>query len=291
MGRQRGHLNPAAPSELILPAKHSAGFARVFAWYTRRLLAKKFHAVRLAKGGQALAAQLDTDPRPVILLLNHSSWWDPLIGFAVGSNLLQSRIGIAPMDRSQLERFSFFRKLGLFGIDPDNPASMSAMLDYATSFVRNSTRPTIALTPQGRFTDVREPIVLRPGAAALCSTLGDVRAAILSIEYAFWQDQRPEVFLRLADVHAPQSPSTTGWQRALTAAMTDSCQALAAMVIARDPTAFDPLLARAGSSVNPVYDLFLKLRGKSGEIAARRNASPADHPTRHPPTPIESARP
>lgn len=289
MGRQRGLVTTATSNDLILPAKHSPGFARVFAWYTRRLLAKKFHALRLAQGGQLLASQLDADPRPVILLLNHSSWWDPLIGFAVGSNLLQSRTGIAPMDRAQLERFSFFRKLGIFGLDPDNPSSMSAMLGYAADFCKQAPRPTIALTPQGRFTDVREPIVLRPGAAALCSALGNVRATILSIEYAFWQDQRPEVFMRLADVPAPQTPSTTAWHRALTTSMIDSSEALAQLVIARNPAAFDPFLSRSGSAVNPAYDLFLKLRGKSGAIAARRPSASTKHPS--PSHPIQSARP
>ncbi len=281
MRDQRSQLTASNGAEsLVLPAKHDRRFAGVFAWYTRRLLSQRFHAVRLCASSQAAARSLDADDRPVVLLLNHSSWWDPLIGFAVGTHLLASRVGIAPMDRDQLTRFAFFRRIGLFGIDPDDPKSLPAMVEYASSFVATSRRPTVALTPQGRFTDVREPIVLRPGAAALCAALGDVVPAVLSIEYAFWQDQRPEAFLRLGVVDPPSVRSTTSWHRVLTASMRESALKLSELVIARDPGAFVPLIQRRGARSNPVYDLILRLRGRSGEIAARRDREHADRAQR-----------
>ena len=51
----------------------------------------------------------------------------------------------------------------------------------------------LGLTPQGRFTDPREPIRLRPGAAAIAASCErSPRVVVVSIEYVFWQDARPE---------------------------------------------------------------------------------------------------
>lgn len=48
-------------------------------------------------------------------------------------------------------------------------------------------------------------------------------------------------------------------------------RSLAAQVIRRDPEAFESLVSRRGASVNPAYDLLLRLRGRQGEIATRRS--------------------
>lgn len=266
---------------LILPAAHSPGFKRVFMWYTRRLLRKRFQAVHLTPCSLEVGAALNADARPLVLVLNHSSWWDPLITLAMGQVLIPDRSGIAPMDRTQLERFRFFRKLGLFGIHPDDPASLKAMLEYVQAWAASTSRPTLALTPQGRFTDIREPIRLRPGAAATCAAFASAsgcQAASLSIEYGFWQSQRPEVFLHLAPIAPPAVSSTTAWQRQIESAMQQGACHLAPLVIARDPAAFVPLVATGGASINPAYDLWLRLRGRSGEITAQRTARSVHSP-------------
>jgi 1-acyl-sn-glycerol-3-phosphate acyltransferase len=279
-------VQPASGPAPVLPATPSAGFARVFGWYARRLLSRRFEAVRLAEGSRAAAASLAGHDGPLLVVLNHASWWDPIVALVAGGALLPGRPAIAPMDRAQLERFEFFRKLGLFGIDPDDPRSLPALVGVARDHFARHPRGVLALTPQGRFTDAREPILLRPGAAAVCATLrgSNLRAVCLSIEYAFWQSQRPEVFIRLDAVNPPPTPSTPGWHRALESAMARSAAELARLVIARDPAAFEPLLERRGASVNPAYDALLRLRGRAGEIAARRTHS-SD------PTPAGTVRP
>jgi hypothetical protein len=258
----------------LIPAAHADWFARGFGVYNRRLIGKSFHALRVDPALPGLFARLDAEPRPVIIAMNHASWWDPLVMLALAGKLLQSRRGIAPIDAEQLRRFAFFRKLGLFGIDPDDPASLGAMLEYAASWFAANARPTLVLTTQGRFTDVREPIVNRPGAAAVASRLGagNVVVACVLIEYAFWQDQRPEVFVRGALVPDPPAAthSTASWHRSIQATMRATAEALASGVISRDPAAFVPLIGAGAARINPVYDLWLRLRGRSGQIEARR---------------------
>ncbi|MBL0926566.1 MAG: lysophospholipid acyltransferase family protein [Phycisphaerales bacterium] len=268
-------MAPAAQPDLI-PAKPSAWFFRFFSNYSRRLMGKRFNAVRIASGTERVLAGLDARDGPAIVLLSHSSWWDPLLSLVLAHGLTPRRTHGAPMDREQLSKFGIFRKVGIFGIDPDDPVSMRAMLDYVAAWFGREARPTLWITPQGRFTDVRDPVVIRPGAAALAARTRPAAVVSCAIEYGFWQDQRPECFVRLAEVPPPgASPSTADWHRVMGPAMQANGDALAGLVRAREAPAFTCLVGGGGGRINPVYDLWLKLRGRSGVIAARRAASGA----------------
>lgn len=256
----------------LIRATPRRGFARVFAWYSRRLLRSRFHRVRITPQGRALLRGLDDDSGPLIICCTHASWWDPLVGLVLQRELLPSRAAFSPMDADQLRRFAFFRKVGLFGIDPDDPASLAAMISYAKELAAAHPRLTLALTPQGRFADPREMVRIRPGAAALAARLDSPRVACVAIEYAFWQDQRPEVFVHAVEVRAA-SRSTASWHRAIASGMQAAADDLARAVVAREPSGFEILLgavAGRATAANPVYALWLALRGRSGEIESRR---------------------
>lgn len=278
--------------QLLTPALFGAmndRFRAFFARYARRMLAKDFHRVNLTPASRVASAAFNAHAGPAILVMNHASWWDPLVALVVGSELFPSRKAIAPMHSEQLKRFAFMRRLGMFGIDPDNPASLSAMSAYVASFFQSHpapARPTLILTPQGTFTDPREPIRVRPGAAAISAETPGVLVASLSIEYGFWQSRRPELFLRFETLAAPNGSraddageqgraSTTSWHRVITSGMQANADALATLVKARDPAPFESLFRTRGSSINPAYDLWLRLRGKSGEIELRRESAHA----------------
>lgn len=270
----------------LLPARPNAALARVFAWYLRRRFRATFHRVLLTPAAQRTLAALDTQPGPALALMTHSAWWDPLAGLLLARACTPSRQLFAPMDIAQLRRFAFFRALGLFGIDPDNPASIALMTDYAAGLVARDPRTLIALTPQGTFADPRAPIVLRPGAAALAARLlrDDQTAGpgvvVIALEYVFWTDARPELLVharQIASDDLPQGSSTAALHRLFTGTFTACAQELAALAIARDETAFIALPSTAPRDtrrgrINPVYDWWLRLRGVSGHIdpAGRR---------------------
>ncbi len=255
----------------LIPATPNSRVLSVFTWYTRRLFRKSFHAVRFESESLEVLRNLNDDEFPLLVLMNHSSWWDPLVGVLLANEALPSRSSLAPMDRDQLERFKFMRKLGIFGIDPDDPASETALHRYVCRAFEGMQHPTLWITPQGRFTDVREPMRLRPGAASLASRLDECRVVSIAIEYSFWQDQKPEVFLRAAQCRT-EIASTTAWHRAMTAAMQSNASQLAELVISRDPSPFTCIAGGEVARINPLYDLWLRLRGKSGSIRARRSS-------------------
>lgn len=261
------------PDESIpfIPDAYSARFARFFGWWARdKIIAKKFHAVRVCMDNRTTLAELNTHPGPVLALTNHIGWWDPLFMLAMHITELPDRTLRAPMDAKQLERFRLFRKLGCFGIDPDEPASLPLMGDYVAEYFKTDPSPTLWVTPQGRFADVREEIRIRPGAAATAARADNPAVICMNFEYAFLVDQKPEAFIRFERVETPEAPSTTGWHRAMQDAIRRNAAELATLVIARDTDAFEKILG-SGTKNQPIYDLWLKLRGKGGAIDDRRD--------------------
>ncbi len=257
---------PDGRSQLI-PGAYSPRFQRVFAWYGARLFAKRFYAVRAARGSAALLDAVREEPGPVILAFNHCAWWDPMIGFHVHHRWLSGRTPCSPIDAAQLRRFRFFRKLGMFGIDPDAPASLRIMGRYVAERFAQDVRPLLMLTPQGRFVDVRLPIEVRPGIGLVAAQFPRARMLAVAVEYGFWTEQRPEVFLRVEPIApAEDVRSVRSWTAAVEAAMQRNADALAQLVQRRDPTAFDIVQGGGEARIHPLYDALQRLTGRGTQI-------------------------
>jgi hypothetical protein len=265
VGNGRGELSGIRIADAWNPR-----FAGFFGWYAQRQLRQRFHAVRLASGSRASLADLADCDGPALVVLNHASWWDPMVAVALWRWFFSRRSNLSPMDAAQLGRFRFLRKLGIFGIDPDDPGSLAALGAHVAQRMRAMAQPTVILTPQGRFTDVRDPVVPRPGAAALLAAHPGMRAWSLAIEYGFWSDARPEIFLRVETLDTPTDRRLVGWQRALEQGMQSNQSRLAELVRARAPEPFESLCGGDAARVHPVYDLWLALAGRSGGIEPTR---------------------
>lgn len=253
---------------LILQDRWSPRFAAFFGWYAERLFRGRFHAVRLAKGSAEVLAQVAAHEGPALVAMNHASWWDPMVAVLLWRRFFPARSNLSPMEAGQLRRFAFMRRLGLFGLNPDDAASLRAMERYLGRRLAELPRPVVMLTPQGRFVDARLPIEPRPGAAALLASQPAMRAWSVAIEYGFWCDAKPEVFLRVAPVRAPDEPRLISWQRSLQEAMRSNQEQLAALVQPREPSAFEALVGAEAARVHPVYDAWLALTGRSGGVDA-----------------------
>ena len=251
---------------------YSARFFGFFAWYVRGMLRRSFHAVRMVRGGDDELRGHASHERPVIMALSHASWWDPLLCVYLHQRFSPARRALGPIHARELSKFRFMRKLGLFGVDPDDPASFDPMVEHSTARMNDAPGTNFWITPQGRLVDVRTPIELRPGAAAvaarLCAGAG-CRVVCVALEYAFWVDKRPEVFLRVEPCVAETPTSMTSWHRSLTRAMQRNGAALAELVAARDPSAFTCLEGGEAPRIHPVYDALLALRGQRRALDER----------------------
>ncbi len=259
----------------IAPARASPWFLRFFGGYTCRLLRKNFTAVRLEREGDAVLRSAADHDGPLILAFNHPSWWDPIVGVALRHRYLSDRPGLSPIEMAMFERFGFMRRLGMFGIDVDHPEAGRAMVEYVVSCQQRDPDLALFLTPQGEFADVRQPIVVRPGAGAVAAKLENVRVLAVLSEFVLWTDKRPEVLLLVRECARPEHPTTAGWTRSIRDGMQAGTDQLAALAIARDEAPFLSMLERRGSNVNPAYDLWQRLRGRTARVSDHRHEAKA----------------
>ncbi|MDZ4754289.1 MAG: lysophospholipid acyltransferase family protein [Phycisphaerae bacterium] len=260
------------PGAALIPARPNWPVRRVFAWHAEGMLRRRFAAVRMVAGAAEVLAPLAAQSGPALIVMSHASWWDPIVGAFLWRRFFPARDTYAPMDADQLQQFRFMRRLGMFGIDPNDHRSMPAMLRYLDGVRDSSPHMLLMITPEGRFTDPRVPLLVRPGAAAVAARLGVRSAVAVAVEYAFWTDAKPEVFLRAVAIPVPARPTASAWQGAIGSSMQANRELLAQRVMRREPAGFiDAITTRA--RIHPVYDAWLALTGRRSAIRTAQRAS------------------
>lgn len=234
----------------------------LFSRYAQSYLARHFHTVRLSRAGfpdRTLARG-----RPVIVYLNHPSWWDPLVGMLLALKLFPDRRHFSPIDAAALVRYKFFERLGFFGIEPGSARGARRFLAVAQETLSGPQAGDASLwiTAGGRFADPRErPVRLQAGLGHLASRLRDGIVFPLALEYPFWEERFPEALARFGE---PVSLGDTGltredWTAVLEENLAAAQDALAAEALTRDPARFEILLG-GNAGVGGVYDAWRRLR-------------------------------
>jgi 1-acyl-sn-glycerol-3-phosphate acyltransferase len=239
----------------------------LFAAYGERYVARSFHAVRLS--------QMDRpDPedfrgKPLVVYLNHPSWWDPMMCLLLATRLFPDRRHYGPIEGSALEKYRFFTRLGFFGVD-GTVQGVRRFLDVGRRILEQPDA-TLWITAQGRFTDPRQrPVELRPGLGRLLAgSKVEGNVLPLALEYPFWDERFPEALARFGR-SIPVSPegaegaeamSTMDWTHVLGGRLQATQNGLASDALSRDPSRFE-VLNKGPVGVGLSYDLWRRFRAR-----------------------------
>lgn len=247
-----------SPPDIDPERLRSTVWLRFFVRILTHRLRKSFHAVRVAKPGVPTVS----NELPLVIYANHPSWWDGALVPVLLTRLFPSRRSFAPIDAVALQRYGFMRRLGLFGVAQDSYEGASLFLRVGRNIL-SQPDTLFYLTPQGRFTDVRDrPVKLRPGLAHLLSQVPRVTVLPLAVEYPFWDESAPEALVRFGDPIILGSSVTAAIpevQALLQARLSQAMDDLAEAAMSRDASSFDTLLdGHAG--VGGVYDGWRRLK-------------------------------
>jgi 1-acyl-sn-glycerol-3-phosphate acyltransferase len=225
--------------------------------YVQWYMPRHFHALRLAHRERFPASAW-----PLIVCINHPSWWDPLTILMLSRFLAPDRFAHAPMEAEALEHYGFFRRIGAFPVDNRSNRAAAQFLRQAQSLLRDP-KSILWMTPEGHFTDARKrPIEWKPGTAALVHRLGRCTFVPLAIEYAFWDERLPEILCSVGvPVHCSgdDGASTDRIHSRLQSAMTAAQDELTALTLLRDSRHFTPIFS-GDAGVSIAYDLWLRLK-------------------------------
>lgn len=251
---------PARHSPASVAPRISRGLLKFFGHYSDSYLTRHFHTVRLLKN----SAPKTSDALPLVVFLNHSAWWDPLVCLLLSRRFFPKRNSYGPIDGAALGRYKFFERLGFFGVDHKSPAGARAFLETAGAILRT---PDSALwiTPQGEFADFHaRPVLLQRGLSHLTKQVERVAFVPLALQYVFWEERLPEILVGFGepivfDAHRTLSPiaATSLFESALT-----SVQDHLADASARRESDEWETLCRGRAGTNVFYDAWRRTRAR-----------------------------
>ncbi len=209
-----------------------------------------------AQGLEQLRAEIGADPRGMILLANHSCWWDLFLVHYLNETVPFDGFGM--MEHFNMVRFGFFKRIGAFSVDRNDPSAVRASLHYANALLRRP-RAGVWLFPQGKIlsNDAR-PLEFQRGLKLLLRMAAPVRVVPVAFRYDFWQDEQPECFVRFGTptlVEKDELDSAlANWQSRLELEL----DRLRSETLHQDPTRFTTILAGTRS----ISDRYAAIRAR-----------------------------
>jgi 1-acyl-sn-glycerol-3-phosphate acyltransferase len=241
------------------PAPPSRRLIELFARYSRGYLRRHFHSARVLRSGSS-----EPVPGvPLVIYLNHASWWDPLVCLLLAQQFFPRRRSHAPISAEALRRYRFFTKLGFFPVDQNTRGTID-FLRHADAVLK-SERAALWLTPQGRFADVRtRPAKFQRGLGHIASHVAQAAFMPLAIEYVFWEERLPEILISFGQplvVSSEHGLSTDDATRLFEVGLTTVQDHLAAAAQRRDPREWTTLV-QGGEGVGGFYQMWSRARAK-----------------------------
>lgn len=157
-----------------------------FRWLFRRRFAALWMEGELPQAG------------PVLLLGNHTSWWDGPLALLLTRTESPLR-GFVGMEAKNLRRYGMFRRAGCFGVDRESPRVAWAGLRYAAGLYREGA--AVWVFPQGRIRHLEaRPLGFERGIGVIAKELETVRVVPVSFRYELVDEDRPEAFVAFGGV-------------------------------------------------------------------------------------------
>ncbi|CAN5724106.1 lysophospholipid acyltransferase family protein [soil metagenome] len=181
----------------MLVANKKIWFEKIFAVYNRNLLKRRFHSLNVTNFSPLKNRNKQI---PLIIYVNHSSWWDGLVLFEIlKTGEFDSYV---MMEEKQLAKLKLFRMLGAFSVDRENYREAIKSAEYAVNLLKSGNKKALLIFPQGEIlpNDLR-PIKFFKGLSFIVEKLGECNIVPCSVRYEFLNEYKPEIFVRFGNLN------------------------------------------------------------------------------------------
>lgn len=138
--------------------------------------------------------------KAVLLTSNHISWWDGFFLDFLNRRFFKRRAYIMILEE-QLKKYSFFKKIGGFSINPVSKADLKESLNYASELLLNKENLAI-IFPEGELRpfDIKENPI-KKGVLSLSKNISNPFAVlIIAMKISFYNERFPEVYISFGPV-------------------------------------------------------------------------------------------
>ncbi len=181
----------------MIQAQHHLWADFIFQPYLKRLFKRHFHTIQLLGALPEIPSHL-----PLLLLPNHSTWWDGFFVYLLNKRVFQ-RTAYLMMLEAQLSKYRFFAKIGAYSIEPKHRQGIVESLEYTVELLNQGT-PLVSVFPQGELLPWHtRPLGYKRGVEwILREYRKPVTVLPLAIRTEFLGEKRPSVFLLFGDVNS-----------------------------------------------------------------------------------------
>ncbi|UQZ33901.1 hypothetical protein C2I18_10415 [Paenibacillus sp. PK3_47] len=237
----------------MLEAARSKRFNALFYRYNSLYLLRRHFRFIGISGDLQPAEAAD---RPVLYLMNHSSWWDGLLAYhAAGRS--GGRDHYYMMEEEQLRKYAFFRKIGAYSINRHSSSDIGVSLRYTAKLLREG--GNVWIYPEGEILPLEHrPLVLKEGAAMVLRLCPEAAVVPVTLYHGLFFHSKPEATLLAGQpVIRPwkdmDRQSINGMLQAVLQQQLDEHRHSILIHKGRMPESFRPLMT-AGRSTNEWFD-------------------------------------
>jgi 1-acyl-sn-glycerol-3-phosphate acyltransferase len=176
---------------MIIKARHHWFYYPFFKYYSRWMPRKDFKKITIRR-------QVEDRGLPLLMIGNHTSWWDGFIGQYINLEMFDRKVYIMMLEE-QLRRRMFLNKTGAYSIRKGH-RSMLESLQYTVEILSDDRNMAI-LFPQGRIHSMTDlPVKFEPGWHRIFTLLHQPIQVIFFITlFDFFSHRRPELDIYLYD--------------------------------------------------------------------------------------------
>jgi 1-acyl-sn-glycerol-3-phosphate acyltransferase len=187
----------------VIPARTNDLFSWWFARDAESRVRRQFQSLRV-RGLDRLRRALDEGP--VLVVSNHTSYWDALLVLLLGVRTVRART-FAMMDANNLRRLPFFALVGAFGVDRSSAVDGARSVRYAAKLL-DRPRRLVWIFAQGRETPVTaRPLGFHGGSAAIARIARNARVLPLAIRYEHGELPRATIWVSIGETSGEHEPA------------------------------------------------------------------------------------
>lgn len=176
---------------MIIKARHHWFYYPFFKWYSRRMPKKDFSQV-------GLHHQLVDRGLPILMLGNHTSWWDGFLAQYINLELFNRKLHIMMLE-DQLEKRMFLNKTGAYSIRKGSRSAIESL--HYTSGLLSDPGNLVILFPQGKIHSIMDhPVTFESGWYRIFRDLDQPIQVVFYITlFDFFSSRKPELHIYLYD--------------------------------------------------------------------------------------------